>query len=170
MPRIRSTPPWQLLKMRPHRWPHCRSLPRPSALSLAKRPRRRAPTRQALAPPAPNNLSARESPYAGIPAVQPGRLEARASEHFAEAKRIRHVPSRVSSAEQSNTSIVYGNKLILKLFRRLQPGENPDAEIVRFLTEVAHFERIAPFFGEIWVTPRGGEKTTTAMLQGLGRE
>ncbi|MGA8730694.1 MAG: maltose alpha-D-glucosyltransferase [Terracidiphilus sp.] len=116
-------------------------------------------------------LEARESPYAGIPAVQPGRLEARASGHFAEAKRIRHLPSRVSSAEQSNTSIVYGNKLILKLFRRLQPGENPDAEIVRFLTEVAHFERIAPFFGEIWVTPRGGEKTTTAMLQGwVGNE
>ena len=55
----------------------------------------------------------------------------------------------MGSAEQSNTSIVYGNKLILKLFRRLQPGENPDVEIVRFLTEVAHFPRIAPFFGEI---------------------
>ncbi len=112
-------------------------------------------------------LAPRESPFAGIPAAQPGRLEARASEHFAEAKRATLLPSRVSSAEQSNTSIMFGNELILKLFRRQQPGENPDAEIVRFLTEVAHFERIAPFFGEIWVTPPGGEKTTTALLQGF---
>ena len=39
------------------------------------------------------------------------------------------LPSRVGSAEQSNTSIIYGDALILKLFRRLQPGENPDVEI-----------------------------------------
>jgi maltose alpha-D-glucosyltransferase/alpha-amylase len=65
-------------------------------------------------------------------------------------------------AEQSNTSILYDHKLILKLFRRLQPGENPDTEIGRFLTEVAHFPRIAPFLGEI----RSGE-TTLGMLQGL---
>ena len=48
--------------------------------------------------------------------------------------------SRVGSAEQSNTSILYGDKLILKLFRRLQAGENPDVEIGRFLTEVGAFQ------------------------------
>ena len=125
-------------------------------------PRSDASTRVA----SPQHLQPRESPFAGIPAPQNGLLEARASQHFPEAKISMPLPARVSTAEQSNTSIVYGNKLILKLFRRLQPGENPDAEIVRFLTEVAHFERIAPFFGEIWVTPADGEKTTAAMLQG----
>ena len=76
--------------------------------------------------------------------------------------------SRIGSAEQSNTSISYGSKLILKLFRRIQPGENPDTEIGRFLTEVAHFPRIAPFLGEIReeASP-GSEPTTLAMLQGL---
>jgi maltose alpha-D-glucosyltransferase/alpha-amylase len=78
------------------------------------------------------------------------------------------LPSRCGTAEQSNTSILYNQKLILKLFRRLQPGENPDTEIGRFLTEVAHFPRIAPFLGDI----RGqsapeAEPTTLAMLQGF---
>jgi maltose alpha-D-glucosyltransferase/alpha-amylase len=77
------------------------------------------------------------------------------------------LPSRVGSAEQSNTSILYGDASILKLFRRLQPGENPDVEIGKFLTEVAHFDRIPPFLGEISMTVNSGEKTTVAMLQGL---
>ena len=77
--------------------------------------------------------------------------------------------ARTGSAEQSNTSILYDQKLILKLFRRIQPGENPDTEIGRFLTEVAHFPRIAPFLGDIRWQPHREEPrpTTLAMLQGL---
>lgn len=40
----------------------------------------------------------------------------------------------VGSAEQSNSSIVYGDKLILKIFRRIEPGINPELDIVAFLT------------------------------------
>jgi maltose alpha-D-glucosyltransferase / alpha-amylase len=112
-------------------------------------------------------LEPRESPYAGMPAPRAGRLEARASQYFVPARTNRIGPSHVSSAEQSNTSIVFGNDLIMKVFRRLEPGENPDAEIVRFLTEVAHFERIAPFLGEIWVIRDDRERTTAALLQGF---
>ena len=39
----------------------------------------------------------------------------------------------VIGAEQSNTSIVYGSSSILKVFRRLEPGLNPDAEVHRAL-------------------------------------
>ncbi len=67
-------------------------------------------------------------------------------------------PSSIGSAEQSNTSIIYGDKLILKFFRRLEPGENPDVEIGRFLTEVAQYPRIAPFFGEISLHPKEPRK------------
>jgi maltose alpha-D-glucosyltransferase/alpha-amylase len=96
-----------------------------------------------------------------------GVLIGRRSSAFAEARGTDPLPARTGSAEQSNTSILYDAKLILKLFRRLQPGENPDTEIGRFLTEVAHFPRIAPFLGEITLKPDKGESTTVAMLQGL---
>ena len=45
------------------------------------------------------------------------------------------------SAEQSNTSILFGGKLILKLFRRLERGPNPDFEIGRYLTETGQLRR-----------------------------
>jgi maltose alpha-D-glucosyltransferase/alpha-amylase len=95
------------------------------------------------------------------------RIHGRASVTFADTNRAQLIPSKVGSAEQSNTSIIYGSKFILKLFRKLQTGENPDIEIGRFLTEVSRFPRIAPFLGEIVMTSSGGEKTTLAMLQGL---
>ena len=45
----------------------------------------------------------------------------------------------VLKGEQSNTSIVYGDRMILKLFRRLEEGTNPDLEVGRFLTEKVAF-------------------------------
>jgi len=45
----------------------------------------------------------------------------------------------VIRAEQSNTSILFGERLILKLIRRIENGANPDVEISRFLTERARF-------------------------------
>jgi maltose alpha-D-glucosyltransferase/alpha-amylase len=97
-------------------------------------------------------------------------LSARRSPVFTADRTAIPLPARVGSAEQSNTSIVYGDKFILKLFRRLQPGENPDTEVSRFLTEVAHFPNIPPFLGDIRLsslaTP-SAPPTTLAMLQGL---
>ena len=45
------------------------------------------------------------------------------------------LPSSVSRAEQSNTSVIYGDQYILKLFRKIEPGVNPDVEVGTFLTE-----------------------------------
>jgi len=74
---------------------------------------------------------------------------------------------RRGSAEQSNSSILYGDRFILKLFRRQQAGPNPDCEIGRYLTEYAHFENIPPFLGSIEYAPQNGESSTMAMLQAL---
>ncbi|HJR40444.1 MAG TPA: hypothetical protein VJ812_00050 [Gemmatimonadaceae bacterium] len=56
-------------------------------------------------------------------------------------------PSRVGTAEQSNTSIIYGDRAILKLFRRLEPGESPDVEISRFLTTRTDFRNVPALLG-----------------------
>ncbi|MDP9040285.1 MAG: maltose alpha-D-glucosyltransferase [Acidobacteriota bacterium] len=106
-----------------------------------------------------------------VPSGEPGPaplLDTHRSSAFEAVRGAGPLPARTGSAEQSNTSILYDARLILKLFRRLQPGENPDTEIGRFLTEVAHFPRIAPFLGEIRAqNSTSDEPTTVAMLQGL---
>ena len=96
----------------------------------------------------------------GIVAGQP-------SSAFADLHGPEPLESKLGSAEQSNSSLLFDGRLILKLFRRLQPGENPDAEIGRFLTEQTTFRHIAPFGGEVVYTPRGGEPTTLSLAQGL---
>jgi maltose alpha-D-glucosyltransferase/alpha-amylase len=78
------------------------------------------------------------------------------------APRLIDVPSRLGSAEQSNTSILYDELAILKLFRRLNPGENPDVEITRFLTDIAHFEHIPAYLGDLHLA---SDTTTLAFLQ-----
>jgi len=57
----------------------------------------------------------------------------------------------------------------MKLFRRQQPGENPDCEISRYLTEHTEFRRIPPFAGSVEYYDGSGEPHTLAMLQGLVR-
>jgi maltose alpha-D-glucosyltransferase / alpha-amylase len=77
------------------------------------------------------------------------------------------VAPRRGSAEQSNTSILFGNRLIMKLFRHQEPGPNPDTEIGKYLTEQAHFDRIPPFAGSIEYVLERSEPSTLTMLQGL---
>jgi maltose alpha-D-glucosyltransferase/alpha-amylase len=71
------------------------------------------------------------------------------------------------SAEQSNTSIVYGERLILKLFRRIQAGVNPDFEIGRHLTDRLKFDRVPPVTGAIHYDRPGEFSATIGLLQGL---
>jgi maltokinase len=52
--------------------------------------------------------------------------------------------ARPLGAEQSNTSLVYDDRLILKLFRRLSPGPNPDVEVTEALTQTGFSHIAAP--------------------------
>jgi len=74
---------------------------------------------------------------------------------------------RHAAGEQSDSSIVFGDRLIIKLFRRHEAGPNPDCEIGKYLTEEAHFDRTPPFAGSIEYLREDSEPAQLAMLQGL---
>lgn len=57
-------------------------------------------------------------------------------------------PGLVVNGEQSNTSVVYGQSAILKIFRRLEPGPNPDAEVLAALAQRSP-RHIARLLGEL---------------------
>jgi maltokinase len=69
--------------------------------------------------------------------------------------------ARLVSSEQSNSSVVFDETLILKVFRRLEPGINPELEMLRFLTEQG-FRNIPALGG--WYAYSGGPLTATLGL------
>jgi maltose alpha-D-glucosyltransferase / alpha-amylase len=75
-------------------------------------------------------------------------------------------PSLVK-AEQRNTSLIYGDRFILKIFRRLADGVNPDLEMGSFLTEKVFFPHIPHLAGAIEYHRKNGESMTLAILQRL---
>jgi maltokinase len=52
---------------------------------------------------------------------------------------------RVLGAEQSNTSVVFGDHAILKMLRRLFPGANPDLEVADALARLGSKQVAAPY-------------------------
>ncbi|WP_026443322.1 maltose alpha-D-glucosyltransferase [Pseudacidobacterium ailaaui] len=78
-----------------------------------------------------------------------------------------YMSARLSSAEQSNSSVIFGERMIMKCFRRSEVGTNPDTEISAFLTEHTGFRSIAPFGGWLEYVRPDGARSTLAMLQGF---
>ncbi len=69
--------------------------------------------------------------------------------------------ARLISSEQSNSSIVFDESLILKVFRHLEPGINPELEVLRFLSDQG-FRNIPALGG--WYGYSGGPLTATLGL------
>ncbi len=69
--------------------------------------------------------------------------------------------------EQSNSSVTYGDRFILKLFRKLEPGFNPDLEIGRYLTEESDFEQIAPVVGSLEYALNSGGAGSQPVVLGI---
>ena len=71
--------------------------------------------------------------------------------------------SRALGVEQSNTSIVYNNQYFLKLYRKVEEGENPDIELTRFLTEKAGFASVPPYAGQVEYRPADRRQPTEVL-------
>ncbi|SCY90960.1 maltose alpha-D-glucosyltransferase [Paracoccus tibetensis] len=67
---------------------------------------------------------------------------------------------RQLGVEQSNLSIAFSDKIILKLYRRIRSGAQPDVEVARFLTEVAGFQHTPRYLGHL--THQGENQTVLA--------
>jgi maltose alpha-D-glucosyltransferase / alpha-amylase len=79
--------------------------------------------------------------------------------------RTRDLSARTLRGEQSNSSIIYDDRYLMKVLRRLEPGESPDVEIGRFLSgRVAH---VPELLGTLDHVRRGGTSSTLAILQGF---
>jgi len=75
------------------------------------------------------------------------------------------IAPRRLTGEQSNTSVVYGDVLIVKALRKVQPGPNLDYEVGEFLTFRARFPHVPALAGAIEHVSATGETTTLAMVQ-----
>ncbi len=74
---------------------------------------------------------------------------------------------RILQAEQSNSSIAYGDRLILKLFRRCESGVNPDVEVTSYLTGHLGFAHVPPVAGTIQYQRPGEAAMSLAVMQGF---
>ncbi len=71
---------------------------------------------------------------------------------------------RVPSLEQSNTTVFYDEEIVLKLFRQIDAGVNPDAEMTRFLT-ARGFPGVAPVLGLVEYDGPGLADATVGLVQ-----
>ncbi len=99
----------------------------------------------ALADPAAGRELLHRMRSGGIETVEEGTLRFRWAAS-AGAEQGGTVDVRPVGVEQSNSSIVFGTDLILKAFRRVEPGVNPELELLRFLSERG-FPNIAALAG-----------------------
>ncbi len=108
---------------------------------------------------------AEEHPMRG----QSGEIRAIRTPRFSEARGPSGMPLEViwGKAEQSNTAVMFDHRLILKAYRRVEPGINPDFEIGRFLGERAGFDGVPTVAGALEYHRRRAEPTSLAILQEL---
>jgi maltose alpha-D-glucosyltransferase/alpha-amylase len=98
-----------------------------------------------------------------------GRIRASATRVF---QRLRgpdsgRLASRVLRGETSNSTLLYDERFLLKLVRRLEEGVNPDLEIGRFLTDEVGFGNAPPVGGALEYLEPDAEPMTLAILFGF---
>lgn len=95
-----------------------------------------------------------------------GKLSAYPGKYFRKYYKQLNVSenSHLLDAEQSNSSILYNRQLILKLFRKLDEGTNPDLEIVRYISEQTNYQNVPAFAGALEYQKRNNPRITLGIL------
>ena len=93
-----------------------------------------------------------------------GRFVFCRTDAFREHGMVENLESSVSRAEQSNTSIIFGDRYIAKLFRKIESGINPDIEIGAFLTN-HNFTHTPAVYGTLEYSSKNGQIYSAGILQ-----
>jgi maltose alpha-D-glucosyltransferase/alpha-amylase len=101
-------------------------------------------------------------------AMSQGKLQFRPTTAFGQlaGRDFSALPVERPRGSSSNTVVTIGERLILKGYRRLRTGANPELEMGRYLTEVAHYPNCAPLAGALEYISNDGEARLLALLQG----
>jgi maltose alpha-D-glucosyltransferase/alpha-amylase len=75
-------------------------------------------------------------------------------------------PIRRAAVEQSNSSVIVGQQVILKLFRRIHAGPHPEAEMGMYLSDRG-YQNVAPLLGEIRRVAPDGQQYVLGIAQGF---
>jgi len=70
---------------------------------------------------------------------------------------------RFIGAEQSNVSMIVDERVMLKIYRRLRTGVQPELELARFLTDVARYPNTPEYLGSVEYVAKTGERTALAI-------
>ncbi|WP_085586111.1 MULTISPECIES: maltose alpha-D-glucosyltransferase [unclassified Pseudomonas] len=98
-------------------------------------------------------------------ACEAGEIRFEATPHLAALGLGDEPDVRYLSAEQSNSSVVIGNGLVLKLIRKVAPGVHPELEMSAYLT-AAGFANISPLMGSVVRRDAQGEDNLLMIAQG----
>ncbi|NNK82377.1 MAG: trehalose synthase [Flavobacteriaceae bacterium] len=90
------------------------------------------------------------------------RVQYHKSELFSD---VTYESSRFMGLEQSNTSIVYNEKYVLKFFRRIYSNKNPDYEMSRFLSEKKEYKNTPAYLGSINIIDSDKRNITIGLMQ-----
>jgi maltose alpha-D-glucosyltransferase/alpha-amylase len=103
-----------------------------------------------------------------VVATARGRIEFRPTSAFASlaGRDFATLPVAMPGAHSSNTVVSLDERLFVKGYRRLAVGVNPEVEIGRYLTEVAHFAHAVPVAGSVEYVAEDGRTATLALIQG----
>ncbi len=80
-------------------------------------------------------------------------------------RNIKDFNSKILTADQTNTSIIYNEEWFLKIYRKLEDGINPELEIVRFFSERTGFKNAPQYGGSIIFQHPEGERSIVSLVQ-----